>query len=53
MLRLTGQGEEICRRSWEKMKERGDRMKAGLSEKDLEDLDHLLDIVYNNLESGD
>ena len=53
MLRLTEQGEGICRRSWEKMKDRSERMTAGLSQKDLEDLDRLLDIVYNNLESGD
>ena len=53
MLRLTEQGEGICRRSWEKMKERGERMTAGLSQEDLNELDRLLDVVYNNLESGD
>ena len=53
MLRLTEQGEELCRRSWEKMKARGDRMTAGLSEEDLSELDRLLDIVYRNIEEAD
>ena len=53
MLRLTAQGEEICRHSWDRMKARGDRMTAGLTREDLDTLDRLLDIVYGNLESGD
>ncbi len=53
MLRLTDQGEELCRRSWEKMKARGDRMTAGLTEEELAELDRLLDIVYHNIEEGD
>ena len=53
MLRLTEQGEEICRRSWEKMKERGANMTAGLSQEELDELDRLLDVVYRNIESGD
>ena len=53
MIRLTPQGEALCRRSWEKMKARGERMTAGLSEAELAELDRLLDVVYNNIESGD
>ena len=53
MIRLTPQGEELCRRSWEKMKERGKHMTAGLSQEELEELDRLLDIVYRNIEDGD
>ena len=53
MIRLTTQGEELCRRSWEKMKGRGARMTAGLSQKELAELDRLLDIVYRNIEDGD
>ena len=53
MLRLTPQGEALCRRSWERMKARSDRMTVGLSEADLTELDRLLDMVYKNLESGE
>jgi len=53
MLHLTPQGEELCRRSWEKMKARGARMTEGLSEEELAELDRLLDIVYQNVERGD
>ena len=52
MLRLTEQGEDICRRSWEKMKERNTHMTAGISPEELDELNRLLDIVYRNLESG-
>ena len=53
LIRLTPQGEELCKRSWEKMKDRGERMTAGLSEEDLAELDRLLDVVYRNIEEGD
>ncbi|MBR6115667.1 MAG: MarR family transcriptional regulator [Oscillospiraceae bacterium] len=53
MIRLTPQGEALCKRSWEKMKARGERMTAGLSEEELAELDRLLDIVYRNIEAAD
>ena len=53
MIRLTPQGEELCSRSWEKMKARMDGMTAGLSEEELSELDRLLDVVYRNLEAAD
>ena len=53
MIRLTEQGEALCRRSWERMKKRGDRLTAGLSEAELFELDRLLDVVYRNIESSD
>ena len=53
LIRLTPQGEELCRRSWEKMKTRMDGMTAGLSQEDLSELDRLLDVVYRNIEAAD
>ena len=53
MVRLTPQGEALCRRSWEKMKTRMDGMTAGLSEAELGEMDRLLDVVYRNLEAAD
>ena len=53
LIRLTDQGEALCRRSWEKMKARMDGMTAGLSEEELSELDRLLDIVYRNVEAAD
>ena len=53
MIRLTPQGEELCRRSWEKMKTRMAGMTAGLSEDELAELDRLLDVVYRNIEAAE
>ena len=53
LIRLTPQGEELCSRSWEKMKKRIRAMTEGLSREELEELDRLLDIVYRNLEAAD
>ena len=53
MIRLTAQGEALCRRSWEKMKTRMDGMTVGLSEAELNEMDRLLDVVYRNLEAAD
>ena len=53
MLRLTPQGEELCARSWEKMKKRIQAMTAGLSPEELEELDRLLDVVYRNIEASE
>ena len=53
LIRLTPQGEELCRRSWEKMRGRIDVMTVGLSEEDLAELDRLLDVVYRNIEAAD
>ena len=53
LIRLTPQGEELCRRSWEKMKRRMDAMTVGLSEEDIEELVRLLDVVYRNIEAAD
>ena len=53
LIRLTPQGEELCRRSWEKMKRRMDALTGGLSESDLSELDRLLDIVLRNIEAAD
>ena len=53
MIRLTPQGEALCQRSWEKIKDRGRRMTAGLSEEELAELDRLLDVVYRNIAEGD
>lgn len=53
LIRLTPQGEELCRRSWEKMKGRMNALTDGLSEPDLEELDRLLDIVLRNIEAAD
>ena len=53
LIRLTPQGEELCRRSWEKMKGRMDALTAGLSEEEISELDRLLDVVYQNLEAAD
>ena len=50
MLRLTEQGEELCRRSWEAMKRRAAKMVDGISPEELAELDRLLDVVYRNLE---
>lgn len=53
LIRLTPQGEALCRRSWEKMKARMNAMTAGLSQEDLSELDRLLDVVYRNLEAAE
>ena len=53
MIRLTPQGEELCARSWEKMKKRIQAMTAGLSPEELEELDRLLDVVYRNIEASE
>ena len=53
LIRLTPQGEELCRRSWEKMKTRMASMTAGLSENELTELDRLLDLVYRNIEAAE
>lgn len=53
LIRLTPQGEELCRRSWEKMKKRSESMTAGLSPEELEELDRLLDVVYRNIEASE
>ena len=53
LIRLTPQGEELCRRSWEKMKTRMAGMTAGLSEDELAELDRLLDVVYRNIEAAE
>ena len=53
LIRLTPQGEELCRRSWEKMKTRMAGMTAGLSEDELVELDRLLDVVYRNIEAAE
>lgn len=53
LIRLTQQGEELCRRSWEKMKSRMNAMTAGLSEEDLSELVRLLDVVYRNIEAAE
>ena len=53
LIRLTPQGEALCRRSWEKMKGRMDALTGGLSEEELSELDRLLDLVYRNLEAAD
>lgn len=53
LIRLTPQGEALCRRSWEKMKARMNAMTAGLTEEDLSELDRLLDLVYRNLEAAE
>ena len=53
LIRLTPQGEELCRRSWEKMRGRMDALTVGLSEEDLAELDRLLDVVYRNIEAAD
>ena len=53
MIRLTPQGEELCSRSWEKMKKRTRAMTAGLSPEELEELDRMLDVVYRNIEASE
>lgn len=53
LIRLTPQGEELCRRSWEKMKKRSESMTAGIGLEELETLNRLLDVVYQNLEAAD
>ena len=53
LIRLTPQGEALCRRSWEKMKSRMNAMTAGLSEEDLSELVRLLDVVYRNIEAAE
>ena len=53
LIRLTPQGEELCARSWEKMKKRIQAMTAGLSPEELEELDRLLDVVYRNIEASE
>lgn len=53
LIRLTPQGEELCRRSWEKMKRRMEAMTVGLSETDIDELCRLLDVVHRNIEAAD
>ena len=53
MIRLTPQGEALCRRSWEKMQTRTRAMTAGLSPEELEELDRMLDVVYRNIEASE
>ena len=53
LIRLTPQGEELCRRSWEKMKSRAAGMTAGISEEELAELERLLEIVYHNIEAAE
>ena len=53
LIRLTPQGEELCRRSWEKMKTRMAGLTAGLSEDELAELDRLLDVVHRNIEAAE
>ena len=50
-IRLTERGEELCRRSWEKMKSRFAVMTDGLSPEECVQLDRLLDVVYRNIEA--
>lgn len=53
MIRLTPEGEALCKRSWEKMKERTERMTAGLTEEELAELERMLDVIYRNIEAMD
>ncbi len=52
-IRLTPQGEELCRRSWEKMKRRSDSMTAGFTPEELSTLYALLGRVYRNVDAAD
>ena len=53
MIRLTPEGEALCRRSWEKMQARTACMTAGLSEEELAELDRMLDVIHRNIEAMD
>ena len=53
LIRLTPQGKELCDQSHRKMLCRQQRMMEGITPRELELLDRLLDKVYHNMLSGD
>ena len=53
LIRLTPEGEALCKRSWEKMHARTEHMTTGLSEEEIAELERMLDVIYRNIEAMD
>lgn len=53
MIRLTAKGLELSQRSHEKMVRRQQEMIAGLTPEELEELNRLLDKIYQNIQKSE